>query len=194
MCMNCFCGTVDQWKVLSLSRWDHWQRSSPSQISGMPGAGFEPAQNLSSGFGEWSCAVVITSKPQHLLYGLANASRYWYLHVKAELIKFCSSVSTAGPGILYCKENNTLTGTLACHVADMICGGNEKFGTNLEQIEWTFHAQYLAIKLMQDIDFSITIDQDSYIKNISKIYLPKERLKEKCSHYPVKKKHYTEVL
>ena len=31
---------------------EHCQRSSPSRISDMPRAGFEPAQNLSSGFVE----------------------------------------------------------------------------------------------------------------------------------------------
>ena len=53
MMMNCFCGMVDWRKGFSLiSSWDHCQRSSPSQISDMLQAGFEPAQNLSSGFAE----------------------------------------------------------------------------------------------------------------------------------------------
>ena len=36
------------------------ERSSPSRMSKTLQAGFEPVQNLSSGFVEWSCAVVIT--------------------------------------------------------------------------------------------------------------------------------------
>ena len=60
MMMNCFCGMVDRQKALSLiSSRDHCQRSSPSWISETLRVGFEPAQNLSSGFVEWSCAVVI---------------------------------------------------------------------------------------------------------------------------------------
>ena len=48
-----FCGIVDRRKAFSLiSRQDHCQRSSPSPISDMPQAGFEPAQNLSSGLVE----------------------------------------------------------------------------------------------------------------------------------------------
>ena len=40
-------------KAFSLiSSWDHCQRYSPSQISDMLQAGFEPAQNLSSGLVE----------------------------------------------------------------------------------------------------------------------------------------------
>ena len=63
--MNCFCGMVDQWKAFSLiSSRDHCQRSSPSRISDMPRAGFEPAQNLSSGLVELSCAVGITITPR----------------------------------------------------------------------------------------------------------------------------------
>ena len=40
---------------------DHRQRSSPSRISDMLQAGFEPAQNLSSGLVELSCALAITT-------------------------------------------------------------------------------------------------------------------------------------
>ena len=65
MIMNCFCNMVDQWKVFSsISNRDHCQRSSPSSISGTHRAGFEPAQNLSSGFLEWNCVAVITTTPR----------------------------------------------------------------------------------------------------------------------------------
>ena len=47
--MNCFCPMVDRRMAFSLiSSQDHCQKSSPSRISDMPQAGFEPAQNLSS--------------------------------------------------------------------------------------------------------------------------------------------------
>ena len=65
MMINCFCGMVDQRKAFSLiSSPDHCQRSSPSRISNPPQAGFELAQNLSSGLVEWSCAVAITATPR----------------------------------------------------------------------------------------------------------------------------------
>ena len=48
-----FCGMVDRRKAFRLiSSRDHCQRSSPSQISDTQQAGFEPAQNLSSGLVE----------------------------------------------------------------------------------------------------------------------------------------------
>ena len=66
MMMNCFYGMVDRRKAFSLiSSRDHCQRSSPSQISDTPRAGFEPAQNLSSGLVEWSCEVAIITTPWH---------------------------------------------------------------------------------------------------------------------------------
>ena len=61
MVMNCFCGMVDRRNGFSLiSSRNHCQRSLPSPISDTPRAEFEPVQGLSSGFVEWSCAVVIT--------------------------------------------------------------------------------------------------------------------------------------
>ena len=45
-----FCGIVDRRKAFSrISSWGYCQRSLPSQISDTPRAGFEHAQNLSSG-------------------------------------------------------------------------------------------------------------------------------------------------
>ena len=78
MMMNCFCGMAERRKEFSLnSSRDHCQRSSPSRISDKPRAGFEPAQNLSSGFVKWNCALVITTTPQR--HVLASLSHYLYL-------------------------------------------------------------------------------------------------------------------
>ena len=72
----------------------------------------------------------------------------------------------------------------------MICGGNQKFETEvINKLKAFFMLSteeaepftYTDIKLMQDTDFWININQDSYINSISEIYLPKERLNEKCS-------------
>ena len=55
---------VDRRKAFSLiSSQDHCQRPSPPRISGTLKAWFEHAQSLSSGWVEWSCAVMITTKP-----------------------------------------------------------------------------------------------------------------------------------
>ena len=83
--MNSFCGIVDQRKTFSLiSSLGHCQRFSTSQISDMPQTRFELAQNLSSVFSIWCCAVVITTKLP--LFVIACCSRiivsiqsvYWF--------------------------------------------------------------------------------------------------------------------
>ena len=52
--INCFCEMVDRGKTFSLiSSEDHCQRSSRSRISDTPRAGFEHAQNLSSGLASY---------------------------------------------------------------------------------------------------------------------------------------------
>ena len=78
MMMNCSCGMVDRRKAFSLiSSRDLCQRSSPSRISDTQRAGTGPAQNLSSGLVEWSCAGAITTTPRRRLD--------LYLHVKNQV-------------------------------------------------------------------------------------------------------------
>ena len=88
MMMNCFCGIVDRRKAFSLiSSRSYYQRSSPSRISDTPRAGFEPAHNLSSGFVEWSCAVMITTTPRRHKHAPTYA--YLYIHAfKKKLTEF----------------------------------------------------------------------------------------------------------
>ena len=77
MMMNYFCGMVNRRKAVNfVFRQDHCQRFSPSRIFDMPRAGFEPAKNLSSGFVEWSCAVVITTTPRRQYYLLWDFHKY----------------------------------------------------------------------------------------------------------------------
>ena len=79
MLMNWFCGLVDRRKASSfISSRDHCQRFSPSRISDTPRAGFEPAQNLSSGLVEWSCAVVISTTPRRHIMKLNKANVMFY--------------------------------------------------------------------------------------------------------------------
>ena len=79
MMVNCFCGKVDRRKVFSLiSSWDHCQRPSPLRISNTLRAGCKPAQNLSSGLVEWTCAVVITTKPWRWWYPLHHYTTTHY--------------------------------------------------------------------------------------------------------------------
>ena len=83
MMMNCFCGMVDRRKAFSLiSSRDHCQRSSPSRISDTPRAGFEPAQNLSSGF----CWMKLCSSDNHY--------DKWYGSVMFMIVLKCNVMSS----------------------------------------------------------------------------------------------------
>ena len=97
MTMNCFCSMVDRRKAFNLiSSQDHCQRPSPSQISATPQAGFELAQNLSSGFIEWSCAVVITTTPRRhkpLYHGATYVIVSWDRMVKHTVKLFTLFIS-----------------------------------------------------------------------------------------------------
>ena len=105
MMMNCFCGMVDRRKTLSLIWFrDHCQRSSPSRILDTPQAGFEPAQNLSSGFVEWSCAVVITTTPWRHWIFYKNIVLFFHISVifqRRSIFFWLVNLNTRGP-VLHC--------------------------------------------------------------------------------------------
>ena len=66
-------------------------------------------------------------KLQKCVYGLADASKYWYLCVREELLKLGAKIISIDPGLSYWRENNTLIGILACHIERMIWGDNQYF-------------------------------------------------------------------
>ena len=98
------------------------------------------------------------------MYGLADASRYWYLCVREELLKLRTKISSIDPGLFYWTENNTLTGILACHIDEMIWGGNQYFKetiiTKLKEI-FNFGSEemeeftYIGIELKQNSYFNV---------------------------------------
>ena len=59
MTMNCFSEMVDWQKGFT------FRKFSPSQASYKSATRFQPTQNLSSGFIEWSSVLVITATPRH---------------------------------------------------------------------------------------------------------------------------------
>ena len=65
---------------------DYCQRSSPSRISDTQWAGFEPAQNLSSDFVEWSFAVVITTTLWHHIVSFCPKLKMHELKMNREVM------------------------------------------------------------------------------------------------------------
>ena len=105
-------------------------------------------------------------KLQKCLHGLADANRYWYLRVKEGLVKLVANVSSVDPGFFYWKGHYKIVGILACHVDNMIWGGNEKFKINVIdhfKNTFTFGSEetkaftYFGIQLIQNDDFSLTL-------------------------------------
>ena len=104
---------------------------------------------------------------QKCVYGLGDASRYWYLRVKEELLELGASFGSTGPGIFFWKENNTLEGILICHVDDIVYGGANKFKREISKFKQTFKFgtedpeafTYIDTELTQHEDFTITMSQ-----------------------------------
>ena len=48
----------------------------------------------------------------------------------SKIIKFASKIKQCRSGLFYWKENNNLLDILACHVHNMIWGGNQYFKEN----------------------------------------------------------------
>ena len=93
MMMIFFCCIVDRRKTSRfISSQDYCQRSSSCPISDTPPLSFEPALNLSSGYVERCCTVVITTTPRRLVecfnifhftwnFWLFNyIPAFWYFH------------------------------------------------------------------------------------------------------------------
>ena len=65
------------------------------------------------------------------VYGLNDASRYWYMRVREELIKLRCQCSKADPAVFYLHVNGQLEGLIVSYVDDFIWAGSENFKLNI---------------------------------------------------------------
>ena len=86
-------------------------------------------------------------------------------------------------GLYFFFENSQLAGILAVHVDDIIHGGNSNFLKSvikpLSEIlmfstEYHMMFEYLGLHLIQNSDFSISVNQTNFTKSIKKIQLPQK--------------------
>ena len=76
-------------RCLALFQLGHYQRFSSLQISDTPQVGFEPMQNLSSGFVEWRCAVMTTTTPwQSYKIGLVHTTLFRFFKIYSSMGSF----------------------------------------------------------------------------------------------------------
>ena len=116
-------------------------------------------------------------KLKKTVYGLADASRTWYLRVRQELEKVGVQVSTYDEAIFYWRTGNGFEGLICCHVDDFLWGGSEKFREEVvEKTKQTFEVskedkgdlKYIGLDLKQNID-QISMSQKKYIESLEEI-------------------------
>ena len=110
------------------------------------------------------------------VYGLKEASRYWYNRIKDELINAGFQCSKYDEALFYCKKNQSeLQGINSIHVDDLLFGGTKHFhGTKISKIRSTFEIgsedstpmKYLGNNIDQD-EGAIYFSQEEYIKDVN---------------------------
>ena len=111
------------------------------------------------------------------IYGLHDASRAWYLRLHKELIELGFSVSNIDPALFFYFKDNILHGILALYVDDLLYSGEQYVQNRVKELNDKFTIgcyqqgafKYVGSDLIQAPDKSITIDQNSYIKNLKSI-------------------------
>ena len=111
------------------------------------------------------------------MYGLNEASRYWYNRVKEELISVGMKKSLYDEALFYYHWEGKLEGIVDVHVDDFILGGTERFHKNvIEKLkskieigtEDTTSFRYLGMDVEQ-IGNAIFFSQKSYIASVEEI-------------------------
>ena len=114
------------------------------------------------------------------VYGLVDASRAFYWKLRNELIKLNVVQSSIDPGLYFFFIGSELAGILAAHVDDIMHGGNSTFLKLVIQplskillFSSEHHRifEYLGLHLVQNSDFSISVNQNNYSKSIKQIQL-----------------------
>jgi hypothetical protein len=122
------------------------------------------------------------------VYGLMDAPLRWWRSLTTTFRQLGVKQSVLDPCVFFWFHEKQCQGIFAVHVDDILFGGtdlfHEKVVCNLKQ-RYPFkhwkqkHADFLGRRLIQHDDFSISIDQQEYAKQVKTANLNKERRKEK---------------
>ena len=118
------------------------------------------------------------------VYGLGDASQYWYLKVREELCKLGARPSKLDQRVFYFSKNNKIIGVIILFVDDIIWAGKPTFTSVIEKLKIIFRMgketneafTYIGINIKQNDDMSITIDQENYTNSLNLISLTKEQI------------------
>ncbi|CAE7400538.1 GIP [Symbiodinium sp. CCMP2456] len=113
------------------------------------------------------------------VYGQANAPRRWYIHVKKTLMDLGWIPHTLDPCLfLYVERVNdqdTVTAVLGLHVDDLILAALLGFNHHLDAVHASFtwgkawdtrDFVFVGRRICQHEDYSITVDQSSYVSEV----------------------------
>ena len=104
--------------------------------------------------------------------------------MKEKFIELGAKPSKYDPAVFIWHQNGTLKGILCAHVGDFLFGGTQEFLDNvinpvrekfLVRSQYITPFRYLGLNIQQLDNYSILIDQISYINMIKEIDLKKER-------------------
>ena len=128
-------------------------------------------------------------KLKRCVYGLADASREWYLRVRDEFLRLGGEVSSFDPALFYWRVGPDIRGILGAHVDNFLHAGSKDFETEvINKMKQVFKVgtehseafQYLGLHLNQDHN-CILLDQIKYISNVGLIEMPSSRKIQKKS-------------
>ncbi|XP_062409954.1 uncharacterized protein LOC134100639 [Sardina pilchardus] len=112
------------------------------------------------------------------VYGLADASLYWYNKVKDTMYQLGAVLSQVDPAVFYWLDDScNVMGVLACHVDDFVWGGSEMFSTTvIPRLKAAFQVSreehntfsYIGIEF-NSLNDEIQVQQSTYIQNLQPI-------------------------
>ena len=119
------------------------------------------------------------------VYGLGDASRNWYRSIKEKLGELKVKCCKLDPALFVYHENSKLQGIICTHINDFIYGGNKLFNEpiirrNIKK-KFTIGTEneikfvYLGLNIQQYQNYSISVDQISYINNIDCVEMDAKR-------------------
>lgn len=124
-------------------------------------------------------------KLRRCVYGLNDASRYWYFRLREELINLGCKCSNKDPSLFIYHQNSRLHGIMMIHVDDILWAGSEQFVTKvIDQIRATFKIssecrsafKYVGLEINQTKE-GIYLSQKQYASEIEEVKIDNHRKK-----------------
>ena len=121
-------------------------------------------------------------------YGRVDAPYLWYVELKRALerLGFIASPFDPCTFVLVDDKSKRTIGMIGIHVDDGLCCGNHSFQQKLKELEKQFpfgsrksrEFTFTGLKIVQQPDFSIWINQSQYVKDIMPISVSSKRRQE----------------